>query len=292
MTITRRSFTTAVGAGLSVFLLGAAGRRSHFKVSWLGGPSFVLEFGSLRLIGDPVLGTYFTMGDPNEPRDYQTIRHHTRRDELPENDCPAVDAILLSHAHEDHFDAAAAMCFAPNTPLVLPLADEPKLSAMGFDTLIPLAWEQRRRFAASDYLIDVTAVRADHSRVETTARVLGTGNGYWLDLTYGSWKRSIYWTGDTMPTPAVIDAVKAHGAPFLLIAHAGKVGDSGPFGRISMGGQDLAELVRTLQPTHVLPIHHSTFDFYREAASDIGASLRRSGAVVDVARHPFATTYD
>lgn len=49
----------------------------HVKVTWLGGPTVVMEFNGLKVLTDPMLGegaSAFTMGDPNEMFDLQKDR--------------------------------------------------------------------------------------------------------------------------------------------------------------------------------------------------------------------------
>jgi L-ascorbate metabolism protein UlaG (beta-lactamase superfamily) len=54
-----------------------------------------------------------------------------------------------------------------------------------------------------------------------------------------------------------------------LLPHVGGVGISGPFGQISMRAADVLALAAAVRPKYVLPIHHSTYAFYREPISQL-----------------------
>jgi len=55
---------------------------------------------------------------------------------------------------------------------------------------------------------DITAMVAHHSRNPAMAKALGIGNGYWIEFSERAWKRTMYWTGDTMPTDDVVMAAR------------------------------------------------------------------------------------
>jgi len=53
------------------------------------------------------------------------------------------------------------------------------------------------------------------------------------------------------------------------VPNVGGVGASGRFGLISMRAADVLELAAAVRPARVLPVHHSTYDFYREPISEL-----------------------
>lgn len=55
----------------------------------------------------------------------------------------------------------------------------------------------------------ITAIVAHHSRYPQIANTLGSGNGYWIELSNGDRQRTMYWTGDPMPTRDVIDSIRS-----------------------------------------------------------------------------------
>lgn len=280
MALTRRRFVQTAGiAGLATnaFVVNPAlsteandgAEAPHCKVTWVGGSTMVITFGNLSILTDPTLGETFAMGDPNDAVDHQTIRMHQRLTPVPGIDLKVVDLVLLSHVHDDHFDETAAANLNPALPFILPVADLEAVGAKGFKNLIGLNWGETRQFDAGTGSVSITAVAARHSRNPTMAQALGIGNGYWIAFSAGTWKRMMYWTGDTMPTDDVVKAVRTYGEPDIMVPHVGGVGTTGPFGQISMGAADVIALASEIGPKSVLPIHHSTYAFYREPISEL-----------------------
>jgi N-acyl-phosphatidylethanolamine-hydrolysing phospholipase D len=246
----------------------------HFSVTWVGGPTMVITFHDLTILTDPVLGDAFAMGDPNDPVDHQKLRSHLRLTPVAGVDLSAVDLVLLSHIHPDHFDQQAWTQLNHALPVILPIADANAVKAKGFSQVRGSKWGERQELKAGPGLVNITTVVARHSRNPQIASAMGDGNGYWIELSEATWKATIYWTGDTLPTDDVIDAVQALGTPDLLAPHVGGVGGSGPFGQISMRAVDVLDLGAAVRPKYVLPIHHSTYSFYREPISELA---RQSG---------------
>ena len=70
---------------------------------WVGHATVLLELDGTRLVTDPVLRG--------------RIAHLRRHAPAPEP-LPPVDAVLLSHAHHDHFDVPSLRRLGPSTPVV------------------------------------------------------------------------------------------------------------------------------------------------------------------------------
>ncbi|MGK4006276.1 MBL fold metallo-hydrolase [Sorangium sp. So ce1036] len=281
MTSTRRDFLQALsllalqGCALlpdrtSAARPSDAGQAPECRITWAGGPTMAISFAELTILTDPVLGESFSMGDPNEPVNFREVVQHPRSTPLGGVDLAGVGLVLLSHAHEDHFDQQAWADLDRSLPILLPVADVRTVTAKGFRRVDGLAWGDTRRLApGAGRAVSITAIPAHHSSDAKIAEALGKGNGYWIELTDGSWRRTIYWTGDSMPTEEVIAATRSRGRPDLLVPHVGGVGATGPFGLISMRASDVVTLARALRPRRVLPIHHSTYELYREPISEL-----------------------
>lgn len=84
------------------------------ELEWFGHATLQLEWGGVRLVSDPVNSSRVKVA----PRLFE---------EPILSDAPAVDAVLLSHAHMDHMDNATLERLAP-TRLYLPAGSERFLS--------------------------------------------------------------------------------------------------------------------------------------------------------------------
>lgn len=240
------------------------------NIRWLGGPTMEITFNGMTILTDPMLGEgskAFLMGDPNEQFDLTkgpNVKHHARVNSLPHIDLHEVDLVLLSHAHEDHFDQTAHRKLDSTINIVLPTEDVAKVKALGFSQLKALDYGNSMSFKAGKGTIKVTAIPADHSTNLALTPILGNGLGYLLQFSQSNWQKTIYWTGDSMPTDKVFQAVTSVGKIDLLIPNMGAVGTTGPLGQISMGADDAIKFAKRLNVNNILPIHHSTYELYLE----------------------------
>ncbi|MBN9671773.1 MBL fold metallo-hydrolase [Roseibium aggregatum] len=253
--------------------------ETRLEITWLGGATMLIAFGGLTLLTDPAFGDgkeAFRMGDPNEMFDLSkgpNVVFHERLTPFPGVDLGRVDYVVLSHMHEDHFDQKAEQSIPKDMPFFVPAHDTARLSAKGFTNVRQADWGRSFVLNKGEVEISLKAIPADHSEDPEIARLLGPGNGYWLTFRNGNWTKTVYWTGDTFPTPRVLDAVRPLGTPDIFIPHMGGVGTTGALGQISMSAHHVADFVEALKPRKVLPLHHSTFALYLEPVAGLPAAL-------------------
>lgn len=240
------------------------------KIQWIGGPTMLIDFNGMKILTDPMLGEgehAFEMADPNEMFDLSkgpNVKHHKRVTDMPELDLAQLDLVLLSHAHEDHFDQKAQAEIDNNLPMVLPIADLENIKGKGFKNLKPAKYGDVFSYQISKGTIEIIAVPADHTENKNIEHILGEGLGYVIRFKQGDKQTTIYWTGDSMPTDRVVEFVNGYGPINILVPNMGRVGTTGPLGQISMGASDVVELAAKLKVEKVFPIHHTSYELYLE----------------------------
>ena len=96
-----------------------------------------LELGGTQLLVDPML-------DPAGARPPVEDTENDRRNPLVELPEPAevvlagVDAVLVTHMHEDHFDGTAARLLPEDMPIACQPEDADRLRALGFADVRPV----------------------------------------------------------------------------------------------------------------------------------------------------------
>lgn len=290
--------TVTVSGLISCAMMSQDTKRPHVDVTWLGGPTMLIAFNGVEILTDPMFGEghhAYTMGDPNEMFDLSkgpTVKAHARLTPFPGIDASSVDLVILTHTHEDHFDQKAQAELSPAMPMILPVADVDKVKAMGFENLDGLDWGETRTIDAGPGTVTITAINAHHSENKDIDKILGRGNGYWIEFSQGEWKRTIYWTGDTFGTADVIKEVKRHGKPYVMVPHLGRVGTTGPLGQISMGVKEVADFALAVSPRKVLPIHHSTYALYLEPIDELSTLSQGKPYGLDLISVGTTVTYD
>jgi N-acyl-phosphatidylethanolamine-hydrolysing phospholipase D len=236
------------------------------SIQWIGGPTAFLERGGLRVITDPMLGprgpNAFSL--PKHPSSGKPDASVARYMALPPYSLAGLDAILISHTHNDHVDARAKEILPKNVPLVVAAAGADAMRAAGFQDVRPLDWGESVTLAKGQTQLRVVAFPAHHSHDPEVERAVGKGNGYILEWRDPQGSYRVYWTGDAVISDETRDFVKHYGRVDLLLPHMGGVGGDGEHGLRTMNAEEALELTRRVDPKLVMPIHHTTFDHYRE----------------------------
>ncbi|NQZ32633.1 MAG: MBL fold metallo-hydrolase [Oceanospirillaceae bacterium] len=267
-----KSIFSTVSLSLLVTSPVIVAQESQPKLSlqWLGGPTVLITFGPLQLLTDPMLGEgeqAYQMGDPNQMFDLAKgpkVVDHKRLTALPDLNINDIDLSILSHTHEDHFDQSAQKQLDKQLDFIVPAGATEQLAAQGFSNIHELDWGQHWQLSENGYNIEITALPASHSTDQNISALLGRGNGYWFTFSHGSWEKSLYWTGDSFATTQLLERLKAYPAPDIMLPHLGRVGTSGPLGQISMGAEEVLDLMAVIKPKITIPIHHSTYQLYLE----------------------------
>lgn len=236
------------------------------RLSWLGGPTAILERRGIRLMTDPMLG-------PREPRAFTLPIHPStgerdapvaRYTDPPPGPLPPLDVVILSHGHNDHFDRRARELLPKDTLMIAPPHVEPLLREAGFTRVRTLDWGQSTEVTgAGGGRLTVVAVEGMHSHEADVVAQVGKVNGYLLS--WGDY--TVYWTGDSVIFDRQSELVAGHGPVDLLLPHLGAVGVDGPRGLRTMDADEAVTLIGRVRPRQVIPIHHTTFGHYREPVS-------------------------
>jgi len=249
------------------------------RLMWAGGPTTRIELGSFRILTDPTLG--------EGPEAFVMRRHPTtgelnvpiaRLAPLPEVRLDDLDLVIASHLHADHFDATAVERLGSSLPVLAPTANLPLLRDWGFGQVTGLDWGQDVTWHKDGQHLRVAAVPAHHAHDSAASHELGVVNGYLIEHHTADSAFRIYWTGDTVWFDELHDVTGAMPRVDLLLPHLGGVGKAGgPWGLISLDGVEGSRVTTAVNPETVIPIHHSTFDFYAEPIEEYARHLKASG---------------
>ena len=208
--------------------------------------TFILSMGGVRLLVDPVLSPAGAMPPiDNSPNDR---RNPLVELPLDEKELFAADAILVTHTHRDHFDAAAAERLPKDRPVLCQPADEAKLRDFGFTSVTPVDTAVEWRG------ITLTRTGGRHGRGELADR-LGPVSGYVLRC---PGEPVLYIAGDTVWCPEVESALAEHRPDdVVLFAGAAQFNTGGP---ITMDIADIAAVCRAVPSAQVAVVHMETFN--------------------------------
>jgi L-ascorbate metabolism protein UlaG (beta-lactamase superfamily) len=229
------------------------------EVTWIGGPTVLLEYGGLTILTDP---TFDEPGEYPDPDGTALVKTHGPG--IRARDLPPVHLILLSHhEHEDNLDHAGLDLVRSGIPtLTTPYA----ATALGLPSVRGLApWE-----AAVARGITVTAVPASHGPGD----VVGPVTGFVLEA---DGQPTIYVSGDNSELD-VVDEIAARYAPIdvaVLFAGAARVPEIDA--ALTLTSADAVAAARLLGARRVVGVHTDDWEHFSESRLDLEGAFATAG---------------
>jgi len=220
-----------------------------------------VHYGGKLILIDPDLGDKHT-------RDPLAGQSRNPTVDLPISAIQVIDGIemvLVSHLHQDHFDAAAQEMLQKDLPLFCQPEDEPTIREYGFAAVHPIdqnvIWEG----------ITIARTPAQH------------GSGVWAErlapvsgfVFKADGEPTLYWTGDTIYYPAVkyvFDEV----IPDVIVTHSGgaQLGESRP---IIMDIEQTLIVCNAAPRAKVVAVHLEALDHCPVERAELEAAAQGSG---------------
>ena len=226
------------------------------------------------------IGSFTVLTDPNFLHRGQRARlgYGLRTKRLTEpalqpTQLPALDAILLSHMHGDHWDRIATKSLPKGTPIVTTPEAAKCLAGRGFTETADLEAWQVSEFTSGGDILRITSVPGVHGP-GPLARVLPQVMGSVVELVRGggtTWRG--YVSGDTLYRPQLGEVLERCGPLDVLIPHLGGTRVLGL--TVTMDGRQGADLVELLEPPVTVPIHFDDYDRFTSPLGDFVTEVAR-----------------
>lgn len=217
--------------------------------------TLIIEYASTRFLIDPMLAEKHAFppfaGTPND-----TTRNPTVDLPFDLTRITDVDAVIVTHTHLDHWDAAASAAIPKSLPMFAQhQTDADMLRGEGFTDV--------RLLSEQSWFRDVrlTKTPGQHGSDEAIRQI-----GHRLRQVCGvvfqhSEEPKLYLAGDTVWNAFVVQSLAAH-APDVILLNCGDAQING-LGSIIMGTQDVLEVARAapkamLVATHMEAVNHAT----------------------------------
>jgi len=231
----------------------------NFIFYWVGGATFILSIGNLKIAVDPVLCEKGTV------QDYFWFK--SKRIEEPVYNTKQfedVDLWLITHNHEDHLDSLGLSVISPNSKVITNKNSLKKLNQSKAKDITVLKRNQEITFSLKGYKISILAIPAIHGVVPYSSIAAGKGNGYYLTISKNGLSKSIYITGDTVYKRRVVKPLLNKKID-LLIPNMGAAGKGTWTMNLTLNAKMLSKMMAKLNPNKVIPVHFGTFKHYNES---------------------------
>ena len=246
-------------------------------LTFIGTATTLLDYGGFTLLTDPnflhrgqraYLGKGLSSARRTEPA-------------MQVGDLPRLDAVVLSHLHDDHFDRIARDGLPKDVPIITTEAAARELRSWGFAAAVGLQTWQAHTLTASDGgRLTVTAAPGRHARGPLQA-LLPPVNGHVLQYApVSDPAMSVYITGDTLLVDELREVPARYPDLDLGLWHLGGTRIPGVLGLgvlVTMDGREGAQLLELVRPRTTVPIHYDDYGVFTSPLSEFLAEVERRG---------------
>ncbi len=242
---------------------------TDFAITYVGGPTALIEVCGLRLLTDPTF-------DPPGKRyhfGWGTLSRKLIGPALGPDDIGDVDAVLLSHDHhEDNLDPAGR-AFLPRAGRVLTTQPGARRLGAGATGLAP--WDSATLKAADGREVRVTATPARHGP-PLSGPIVGAVIGFVLEWE-GQRHGAVWITGDTVHFAGVAEVGRRFDIGTALV-HLGGVRfpHTGP-ARYTMNAAEAVRVARDFDLRTLVPIHFEGWKHFRQGRGAVEREFSEAG---------------
>jgi L-ascorbate metabolism protein UlaG (beta-lactamase superfamily) len=236
------------------------------KITYIGGPTALLELGGLRLVTDP---TFDAAG--GEYRTGPVTLRKTAGPALAPEGLGRIDAVLLSHDHHsDNLDQAGRDLVGRVERVFTTPAAAGRLGK-GATGLAP--WETAEMKAPGGRVLRITGTPARHGpahldRGPVTGFVL-----YFADAV----QDAIYISGDTVWYEGVAEvALRFTVRTAVLFLGAARVPEVGPW-NLTMTAEEAVAAARVFEGASIVPLHYEGWEHFSESREQVERAFAEAG---------------
>jgi L-ascorbate 6-phosphate lactonase len=252
---------------------------------WLGQAGFLYKAAGVTALLDPFLA-------PHEGRRFESI--------LKPEEAEAVDLILCSHEHIDHFDAESIPAIAaasPDARIVVPTPIVKMVTGLGIDTSRVIGVQPGEPIEAGGLRIHPVPARhgVEISDAYTFGTELSDGLVRYLGFVLESDGARVYHAGDTILYDGMAEGLREVGVDVALLPINGRDGYREAQGLVGNLTEHEAALLATEMGADLLiPIHYELFAHNRGYPARVLETVDREelelGVMVPIRQEPFVYT--
>jgi len=249
------------------------GVSSPGELTFIGNATVLIRCGGFTLLTDP----NFLHKGQRAHLGYGLTSVRLRSPAITARDLPDLDAVALSHLHDDHWDRVAEQRLDRRLPVMTTPAAARTLRGRGFTRAVGLATWDSRVLTKGDRCVRFTAMPGRHGP-GLLSRLLPPVMGTLLEFgpAGGEPDLRIYLSGDTLMYEGLTEIPRRHPSIDVGVVHLG--GTRLPLGiTVTMDGVQGADWLETMPCRTVVPVHYDDYTVQKSPLSDFLDEVRRRG---------------
>ncbi len=246
-------------------------KPGQLGITFIGHSSFFLQMGGKNIVVDPNFARWLF------------VLKRLRQPGLRIADLPAIDAVLVTHAHFDHLHRPSLRAIARATrsrtgraPVIIcPQNVRDLVFDLGYEEVLELGWWQSLKVGD----VEITGTPANH----WGARIIKDMHRGFGGFVLSAGKHSLYHSGDT----AYFDGFKEIGErlhPEVALLPIGAY-DPPSFRAVHTNPEDAIQAFRDLGARWMIPMHYGTFKLSHEPVDEPVQRLRTDAARLNISEN-------
>ncbi len=239
---------------------------TRLAMTYIGGPTALLEFGGVRLLTDPT----FDAAGGAYPSGAATLRKLTAPALAPEA-LGGFDYVLLSHDHHfDNLDRAGRALLAQAKAV---LTTDEGAQRLGGNSRGLKPWESVELETSGGRTLRVVATPARHGPAGLERGAVRGFVAFFVDDP----QCAIYVAGDTVWYEGVAEVARRFPArAAILNLGAARVAEVGPF-HLTMTAAEAVEAARAFSSATIVPLHYEGWAHFSEGRGEIATAFAAAG---------------
>lgn len=242
------------------------------RLTYLGGPTYLIEIGQFRIVTDPGF-------DPQGTEKSEGPGHLLTKvmgPPIPVDQIGALDAVLLSHAqHLDNLDNEGRRLLA-KVGVTITTPESAKMNLPGANVRGLATWESTELTNAAGERLKITATPAVHTSNPDLREAVGEVTGFMLEWE-GQKDGAFYVSGDTVWIDEILEIGRrfqvASGILHLGAANVPAVGEN----YLTMSSAEGARAAKALNLKSVYPAHFEGWRHFSQGSWSIAREFEKAG---------------